>query len=55
VNSVQGRQSQRSQIRKKQVNVNNVTVLYECNHGETKSFLHILLFDSFYFIFLIQY
>ena len=53
MNSVQGRQFQISQIKKK-VSANNMTVLYECNHGETKSFPHVLLFDFFYFRFLIQ-
>jgi len=41
-------------LKKKQVTANNMAILYECNHGETKSFLHVLLFDFFYFGFLIQ-
>ena len=54
MNSVQGRQFWRSQIKKKRMNANNITVFYKCNQGETKSLLHVLLFDFFYFRFLIQ-
>jgi len=41
---MQGRQFQRSQIKKKKVDANNMTVLHVCNYGETKSFLRVLVF-----------